>query len=198
MTEGDGRKHFLLCSTCQRSVNATERGCVEDHPESGPSTRVTLVRCDLCGTALLLAQEDHGDGWDEMVRVWPDGARHLSTEVPKPLQDEHNEARRCFDAKAYTATAVMVGRTLEGMCAQHGVHDKVLMKSLEKMRDKGLIDQRLFDWATELRSLRNAGAHFTGGQVTRQDAADALALSERMLDYMYVLTMKFDARKVLE
>jgi hypothetical protein len=127
-----------------------------------------------------------------MVRVWPDGARLLSTAVPKPLQAEHNEARRCFDAKAYTATAVMVGRTLEGMCAEHGIHDRVLMKSLEKMRDGGLIDQRLFDWATELRSLRNAGAHFTGHTVTRQDAADALALSEAMLDYMYVLAMKFN------
>ncbi|SRR6266508_3214716 len=50
-------------------ARATERGCVEDYnPEHGPPSRIALLRCDTCGSAPLFAQEDYGDGWDEMRR----------------------------------------------------------------------------------------------------------------------------------
>ncbi|WP_328533683.1 DUF4145 domain-containing protein [Micromonospora zamorensis] len=111
--------------------------------------------------------------------------------MPQALREEHNEAKKCFDAKAYTAAAVMVGRTLEGVCAENGIKERALIASLRRMKEGNLIDERLYQWADELRVLRNEGAHYTGSQVSREDAADALALSEAMLDYMYVLTAKF-------
>ncbi|MEU3458313.1 DUF4145 domain-containing protein [Micromonospora sp. NPDC006766] len=186
-------KHFVLCYYCQKPANATEQGSVySNKPEIGPPSLITLVSCDNCGQALVLAQEDYGEGWDEMVRVWPSATRALSSAVPKPLRDEHNEARKCFDAKAYTAAAVMVGRTLEGVCTENGIKGRNLIGSLREMKEKNLIDDRLYQWADELRVLRNEGAHYTGSQVSREDAADALALSEAMLDYMYVLTAKFE------
>jgi hypothetical protein len=86
----------------------------------------------------------------------------------------------------------MVRRTLEGVCAEHGVKEKVLGSSLRMMKQKGLIDERLLEWAQALRVLGNEGAHYTGSQVSREDAADALAFAEALLDYMYVLTAKFE------
>lgn len=185
-------KHYVLCNHCQKPVNATEHGIVQSYdPELGIPSLVTLVSCDTCKSPLLFAQEDYGQGWDDMTRVWPSPTRYLSSAVPKPLRDEHNQARKCFDAKAYTAAAVMVGRTLEGVCAENNISERSLIDSLRKMRDQNLIDERLYQWADELRVLRNEGAHYTGFQVSREDAADALALSEALLDYMYVLTAKF-------
>jgi hypothetical protein len=49
--------------------------------------------------------------------------------------------------------------------------------------------------ADELRVLRNQGAHYTGTQVSREDAADAIALCEAVLDYTYVLTARFEEFK---
>jgi hypothetical protein len=46
-----------------------------------------------------------------------------------------------------------------------------------------------------LRVLGNQGAHFTGKQVPRPDAEDALALAEALLDYLYVFSAQFDAFK---
>jgi len=89
----------------------------------------------------------------------------------------------------------MVRRTLEGVCKEHGITEKVLGRALQKMHADGLIDGRLFEWAQELRALGNEGAHNTGRPVSREDAADALALCEAMLDYMYVLTAKFNEFK---
>ncbi|MEV4499180.1 DUF4145 domain-containing protein [Micromonospora arborensis] len=186
-------KHYVLCNRCQKPTNATERGVVTSFdPEVGIPSLVTLVSCDTCKFPLLFLQEDYGQGWDDMFRVWPSATRYLSSAVPKPLRDEHNQARKCFDAKAYTAAAVMVGRTLEGVCAENNVKERTLILSLRKMKDNNLIDERLYQWADELRVLRNEGAHYTGSQVSREDAADALALSEALLDYMYVLSAKFE------
>jgi len=128
---------------------------------------------------------------DDPHRVWPGAIRQLSSAVPKQLRDVHDEARKCFEAKAYTAAVVMVGRTLEGVCALNNIKGRNLVDSLRGLKSAGLIDDRLHEWTSELRVLRNEGAHFTGTLVNREDARDALALSEALLDYMYVLTERF-------
>ena len=48
---------------------------------------------------------------------------------------------------AFTATVVMVRRTLEGVCVEHGIDDTPLVKALKRMQDAGLIEGRLVEWA---------------------------------------------------
>jgi hypothetical protein len=190
------RKHFIQCDHCEESRNATERGQAETrNDEFGPPLLVTLVQCDTCTSPLLFAQEDYGRGYDEMGRVWPTPVRYLSNAIPEELRDVHAEARKCFSAKAYTAAVVMVGRTLEGVCIKNDIKKRNLVQGLEELRTRGLIDDRLFEWTQALRVLRNEGAHFTGMLVSRADARDALQLSEALLDYMYVLTARFEEFK---
>ncbi|MBM4829588.1 DUF4145 domain-containing protein [Streptomyces althioticus] len=102
------------------------------------------------------------------------------------------EARACFSAKLYTATAVMVRRTLEGMCVDQGTSKKQLFAALGELRDSNKIEGRLFDWAQALRVLGNQGAHFSKDPVSREDAQDALELAEALLDYIYVFTAKYE------
>jgi Domain of unknown function (DUF4145) len=54
------------------------------------------------------------------------------------------------------------------------------------MNERSVIDGRLLEWTQALRVLRNEGAHYTGTQVKRADAEDALAFAEAVLDYVYV------------
>jgi hypothetical protein len=119
-------KYYVPCFSCEKSSNATEVGIILDrNPEHGPSSLATLMECDTCGGPLLFLQEDYGEGVeaDAMVRVWPGANRHLSSAIPKALRDVHGEARRCFNAKVYTAAVVMVGRTLEGVCQMNGIKE---------------------------------------------------------------------------
>jgi Domain of unknown function (DUF4145) len=143
-----------------------------------------------------LFQEEYGPGAsfdeDRPYRLYPPQRRIISPAVPSALRDEHDQALRCFEAKAYTAAVVMVGRTLEGVCAERGVRERTLQRSLEVMNQRDLIDARLLEWAQALRVLRNEGAHYTGTQVNRADAEDALAFAQAMLDYVYVLTARFE------
>ena len=63
------------------------------------------------------------------------------------------------------------------------------------MKEEGLIDGRLWEWAETLRAVRNSAAHFTKEPISKQDAEDAVAFTEALLDYLYVLTTRFNALK---
>ncbi|MFF5590109.1 DUF4145 domain-containing protein [Streptomyces hygroscopicus] len=145
--------------------------------------------CTKCGGLLLAFEEDLGDRWDgEPWVVWPRRQhRTLSPKIPESLRQAHEEARKSFSAKAYTAAAVMVPRTLEGVCKDQNVEQEgsrpiPLVKVLEALRSQDKIDGRLFEWAQALRILGNQGAHFTDAVVGREDASDGLALAEALLD----------------
>jgi hypothetical protein len=115
----------------------------------------------------------------------------ISPNVPSALRREWDEARRCFETKAYTACLVMVRRTLEGTCDELGVNGGTLAKSLKKLETAGLIDPMLAEWAKALRIAGNRGAHYTGKGVSREDAEDAMAFAEALLDHIYVLRKRF-------
>ena len=53
----------------------------------------------------------------------------------------------------------MCRKTLEGICVRHGVKERNLVKSLEKMKIDGIIDERLFEWADVMRHAGNDAAH---------------------------------------
>jgi hypothetical protein len=132
---------------------------------------------------------------DDPDRVYPPQDRVLSDDIPRRLREIHEEAQACIRAKAFTAAVVMSGRVLEGVCDLNDVQGRTLHDQLAKMKENGMIDGRLWDWAEALRSVRNYAAHFNNDTINKQDAEDAVAFSEALLDYLYVLTARFNAFK---
>ncbi|MDX3377734.1 DUF4145 domain-containing protein [Streptomyces sp. ME02-6991-2A] len=189
-----------LCSNCQKPSLATVRGSItEPVDENGPAQILHLTSCQDCGRGLLIAQgiEEGPDGEEITAPVvaWPSPAGSVGARVPAALRREYEQARVCYQAQAYTAVAVMVRRTLEGVCAEEGVKRRTLGQSLSALQEEGKIDQRLVDWAAELRVLGNEGAHYTGSQVSLEDARDALHLAQAFLDYMYTFSTQFEEFK---
>jgi hypothetical protein len=86
----------------------------------------------------------------------------------------------------------MVRRTLEGTCAEMGVSKGTLVQRLRQLAADGLVDETLARWADALRTVGNKGAHYTGRAVLREDAEDALAFAEALLDHIYVLRRRFE------
>jgi hypothetical protein len=118
-------KMSVRCSRCYDWVLATVKGeVVYDVPREGLPERYRLVQCGPKGHAILVLQENLGFGLsfheDKPYQLYPPKRRIRSPDVPGPLREEHEQALRCFEAKAYAAAVVMVGRTLEGLCADRG------------------------------------------------------------------------------
>ncbi|GAB4050231.1 DUF4145 domain-containing protein [Catellatospora paridis] len=188
-----------ICPSCQQPSASRVFGAVQPsgHGLFTEPVLYSLALCEHCSQPFLTmqAQEAFTEDWLPPVTLWPAGPRSLSAAIPAPVRRELEEARTCFNSKAYIATAVMVGRALEGFCIDKGVSTRPLNAALEKLATDGIIDQRLVEWAHGLRALRNDGAHFTGEPISLNDARDALELAEALLDYVYVFAAKYEAFK---
>ncbi|GHJ51114.1 hypothetical protein Nm8I071_04210 [Nonomuraea sp. TT08I-71] len=191
----------LLCPHCEKPSSCRVGGSVKvggyAEDESFPlPTLVMLTVCEHCRDPIVVGREHFGaSGYDDPFLLWPAQERPLNPAIPDALREDHREARTCFKAKAYKATVVMVRRLLEGVCREHQVSERNLDRSLEELKVRGIIDERLLEWAHGLRAMGNIGAHYNTRSVSRQDAEDALQLSEAILDYIYVLTAKFNQFK---
>jgi hypothetical protein len=188
----------LICPHCDKVTAASHLGTafwdghIADGELEAPDTMWRFLQCTHCFQPIVDWREDYGPGFDadEPAIRFPE-PRRLSYEVPRGLHEEWSEAQVCFRNKAYKACAVMVRRTLEGTCKENGITERTLANSLTKMLAEGVIDQTLFDWATELRVVGNKGAHYSASPMTREDAEDALSFAEAFLDHIYVLRKRF-------
>ena len=69
----------------------------------------------------------------------------------------------------------------------------MLADGIKQLREKNVIDARLFDWSQDLHAFRNLAAHpeGDGGSVTRQDAEDMQAFVYAIVEYIYDLADRY-------
>ena len=155
-----------------------------------------LLKCPACDQAII-GQTEQGvrDGelfWPEVSRVFPNPKKELGASVPKIVAASIDEADRCIKAGAYMAAAVMCGRALEAICGHFNTKGSYLGPGLKELRDKGIIDSRLYEWSNELREQRNNAAHANEKQISSQDADDLLTFTYAIIEYIFFLTVKFE------
>jgi hypothetical protein len=195
----------VQCQRCDQPVIGEPKGYLTYYdPEEGPPERWTLLQCNQAGHPILVIQckyyHEMAFEDDDPARVYPPQDTALSPTIPNELRDLHADARRAFHGKAYAPAVAACGRTLEAACTLQGINERRLIDSLQKMKDLGIIEERLWQWADLLRDIRNTAAHgdkkaLAADPISRTDAEDCLALSEALLDYIYVLKARFDAMK---
>ena len=195
---------LIECPDCESKVSAkvlAER----DYPpgdEYDPFT-ISFLECPVCSQAMVAHSEpiqlDVNEwGMSKPSRLWPKPKKSLDWSIPSSVAKSIEDAQKCFGAQAYSACAVMCGRALEALCKEHGTKDWQLAKSLQELRDKGVIDGRIFEWGESLRDRRNIGAHASDEDVSKEDASDVLDFTMAICEYVYVLTEKYTAFKTRE
>lgn len=188
---------LLECKDCSALVDASviATHLVPGDPDDtlGWPELWTFAACPRCKRPMLAIQVDSGDGFadDTPFRRYPPPDQRLGWSVPKQIRKAFSEAVTCYKAKAYTACAIMCRKSLEGMCADHGVREKTLALSLKKLKDTGVIELRLFEWAEALRQLGNEAAHDVATQTTPDDAKDILEFTEALAEYIFTYRDKF-------
>jgi hypothetical protein len=200
--ELDGKKAWpFVCPHCDRASagvvagKAVWDGYDERNRPVNPPVEWTLVQCHRCAHPTLQAREDFnlGGGFaddDNPATLYPPRPM-VSAGIPDAPRKAWEEARRCFDAKAYSGCAAMVRRTVEATCDEQGVKGRSLARMLTQMVEKDLMDATLQQWADALRVLGNRGAHFAD-EVAREDAEDALHFAEALLNHIYMLRRRFE------
>jgi len=96
----------------------------------------------------------------------------------------------------------MFGRALETLCRDLLIDPKdpnppklMLGKGIAELKSKNIIDQRLFDWSEQLQAFRNIAAHPEGAPISRADAEDLQEFVYAIIEYIYVLTDRYEEFK---
>jgi hypothetical protein len=184
---------LIECTYCESRVDATElaRHDSFDQQNDPSPFRAFLLECPGCKNPLLAGYYPHIE--DRPSRLWPSPDRYISSDIPSIVSTSLEEAERCLKAKAYTACAVMCGRSLEGICRHLKTKAASLAGGLKELVEKKIIDGRLFEWSEALRKQRNIAAHASGEKITGDDAQDLFDFSYAICEYVFVLNAKYEA-----
>ncbi|WP_288065438.1 DUF4145 domain-containing protein [Herbaspirillum sp.] len=189
---------IIECTHCRQYVEAQEIGSYSRYFDGkAPSRLYTLLSCLTCREPILVAQANvgniaEGDKWDTPFIVFPQGDLRVNPRSPPEIQSAFEEACACYRTQAYTASAIMCRKTLEGICAVHGVEERNLSASLRKLKELALIDDQLFEWSDALRVVGNEAAHGVGIVVSQADAKDAIEFTNAILDYLFSYKDRFE------
>ncbi len=211
------------CPNCKAKVAAVETGRAENtgfNEDAGEpyGERLYVGRCPRC-TWLLAAEsyqrhfrgweDQEEDVWSDPVRIYPDPPKKFaSSRIPQNVTLSLREADSALQGNAPLAACVMFGRALEALCRDILFSSEkespaaaprriMLANGIKQLRDKNLIDTRLFDWSQHLHAFRNLAAHpdIEGVSISRQDAEDLQAFVYAITEYIYDLTDRYEQFK---
>lgn len=194
---------FIECDKCNLTLDAANHA----EMQIGQYEILVLLKCPKCGSPLLghseleldtRAEWYGGEGEPDYLsaeRVWPmpqSNISNLSNDIPEDVRKAISDGQRCYEAKVYSAAAVMCGKAIESICKDKADPRKSMHVNLQKMKDEDIIDEKILKWAEVLREEGNLGAHATGHVTKEQDAKDILAFAIAISDYVYVLSEKYN------
>lgn len=160
---------------------------------SGEVARFILAKCPRCHSPLLLSQRQISPNtWSDPSRIYPQYEYQPSWDVPEPIRETFEEGLTSYRAGAHTPTVIMCRKTLEGVAEDHGIEERTLVNSLKKMRDDGVIENRLYEWADELRLAGNEAAHDVEVRFSQKDATNVVEFTHAILEYVYTFRKKFE------
>ncbi|MCY7275814.1 MAG: DUF4145 domain-containing protein [Phormidesmis sp. CAN_BIN44] len=198
MAEVAFKTMIVDCKDCDARVDGRVIGSYEYHDKGqSPPTRITLLQCSRCQHPILSREEElWSNSWSKPETVYPCEGDTLNPNLPEEIQATIREARSCFfHARAYAATAIMCRKALDGLCTIHNITAPNLDKKLNKLKEQGLIEGSLFEWANELRLIGNEAAHDITSQISGEDARDLLEFTEAIVDYVIVFRDRFERFK---
>jgi uncharacterized C2H2 Zn-finger protein len=189
---------LVECPSCEAIVDGEVIASYVNHENQADMDGLySFLKCPRCANPFLMLQiDDSGfETWDEPRRLYPPLEMGVSLAIPNSLRLAYDEAHSCFKAKAYTATAIMCRKTLEGIADESKITARNLATALKEMKEKGIIENRLYEWADTLRISGNEAAHGVNSRLSRQDAKDILEFTHAILEYVFTFQEKFEQFK---
>lgn len=105
---------------------------------------------------------------NKIVTTYPPETIAFETDnIPERVLNTFREAVICHANKCYTASAIMIRKTLEEICEEKGAQGKNLFEKLENLRESIVIPQALLEAMQDMRIFGNDAAH-TGSQVFKE------------------------------
>jgi hypothetical protein len=161
--------------------------------EYGPPCEYYIATCSTCNDLLLyhnfIDQTDQ-ENFSEATLVHPSN-QQLPNSVPGTIRQAYAEAARIQNI-APNAYAVMIRRALEAVCDDRKVQNGSLQRRLAILVERGELPATLAEMTTMLRTLGNAGAHYTVKAVTVPMTWGMNEFFRAIIEYVYVAPNKIE------
>lgn len=111
-----------------------------------------------------------------------------ATKIPPTIQQSMEEAIKCHSNECYRASALMVRRMLEEICADREASGDNLQARIKALRSTVIIPDELLQAADELRILGNDAAHVEAkiyDKIGKEEAEIAVELGKELLKAVY-------------
>ena len=121
--------------------------------------------------------------------------------IPDKIQTTFEEAITCHAIGCFVASAIMVRRTFEEVCADRGAKGNNLKERIADLRSKIVIPSELLDAMDELRILGNDAAHIEAKDyesVSKEEATIAIEFTKEILKSLYQYTSLLGKLKSLK
>lgn len=108
--------------------------------------------------------------------------------IPERILSSFSEAVQCHAAGCYSASALMVRRTLEEICADKGAEGRNLKDKISSLRSKITVPEELLAAMDELRLLGNDAAHLEAQsyeRVSSEEVEVAIEFAKELLKALY-------------
>jgi len=215
--------HTCKAKVAAAESGRAEKSWYDEDIDEPYALKVLIGICPSCQSILVGETEQIGfenynseqNSWRDVVRVYPKPPKVFSSyRIPRVVKDSLDEADRSMQAGANIAACVMLGRALEALCrdilnskseitsttttpASPAQSKKKIMlgEGIRKLKDRKVIDDRLFDWSQQLRAFRNLAAHPEDIKIARQDAEDLQTFVNAIVEYVYDLADLYEEFK---
>jgi HEPN domain-containing protein len=125
-------------------------------------------------------------------RLWPAlPLAEAASDIPERARRDIEDAQKALAHGIYSAAAVLCGRALARLIKKKA-RASMIGAGLAELKEKGVIDQRLFDWAEALRKERNLGSQASEEETTKENARDIVDFTVAVFEYVYTVSEKYD------
>ncbi len=111
-----------------------------------------------------------------------------ATNLPEKILSSLQEAIQCHSASAYKASALMIRRVLEELCADKNATGQNLKERISNLKTVAVISNDLLEAADELRILGNDAAHVDArdyDEIGQDESNLAIELAKELLKAVY-------------
>jgi len=126
---------------------------------------------------------------DKVIASYPPATIDFNPDgIPANIVASIDEALRCHSIGCFTASALLVRRTLEEVCLDKGATGKDLKARIADLKGKVVVPNELFDAMDELRLLGNDAAHIEAksyDKVSLEEVEVAIEFSKELLKALY-------------
>lgn len=121
--------------------------------------------------------------------------------IPERIRSCLEEAITCHAENCYTASAIMVRRTLEELCGDKGSKGDNLKKRIEGLKSSVVLPKELFEALDELRLLGNDAVHIESKEydnIGEEEVSVAIELTKEILKSVYQMDTLVEKLKKLK